>query len=88
MNAVPLSVGDGWRYGLPGLPLAFAALPRYVHLPHHYASQGVPLATLGGVLLLARAFDALTDPWLGRWLDGVFRSGPAAVLRRAWPMAL
>lgn len=88
MNAVPLSIGDGWRYGLPGLPLAFAALPLYVHLPHHYASLGVPLATLGGVLLLARAFDALTDPWLGRWLDGVFHAGPSAVLRRAWPVAL
>lgn len=81
-------MGDGWRYGLLGFPLAFAALPLYVHLPHHYASLGVPLATLGGVLLLARAFDALTDPWLGRWLDGVFRTGSAAVLRRTWPVAL
>ena len=59
--------GTGWRYGLLGLPLAFVALPLYVHLPHVYASRyGMSLATLGGVLLLARLFDALTDPWLGR----------------------
>ena len=58
------------RYGLLGLPLAFVALPLYVHLPNVYASRyGVPLATLGLVLLLARLFDALTDPWLGRLGD-------------------
>lgn len=88
MTATVLSAAQGWRYGLPGLPLAFVALPLYVHLPHHYASMGMPLAMLGAILLLARAFDALTDPLLGRWLDGVFRAGPRAVLRRAWPVAM
>lgn len=63
----------GLAYGLLGLPLAFVALPLYVHLPHHYASTyGIPLATLGALLLLARLFDALTDPWLGRLSDGLF----------------
>ena len=34
-------------YGLLGLPLAFVALPVYVHLPNLYAQQhGVPLAAL------------------------------------------
>ena len=43
----------GLSYGLLGLPLAFVALPLYVHLPHAYASRyGMSLATLGGVLLL------------------------------------
>ncbi|MCX7692727.1 MFS transporter [Tepidimonas taiwanensis] len=79
---------SAWRYGLPGLPLAFAALPLYVHLPHHYATLGVPLGALGGVLLLARVFDALTDPLLGRWLDGVYRRGAEAVWRWAWVAAL
>lgn len=88
MNGAALTAADGWRYGLPGLPLAFVALPLYVHLPHHYATMGMPLAMLGGVLLLARAFDALTDPLLGRWLDGVFQQGAASVLKRAWPVAL
>lgn len=55
-------------YGLPALPLAFAALPLYVHVPHFYAaSSGLSLATLGGLLLLVRLFDCFTDPWLG-WL--------------------
>ena len=57
-------------YGLLGLPLSFVALPVYVHLPNVYAQQyGVPLAALGGVLLLSRSVDAVVDPWLGRlWL--------------------
>ena len=42
----------GVRYGLLGLPLAFVALPLYVLLPNLYARTfGVPLATLGAVLL-------------------------------------
>eukprot|EP01041_Mallomonas_annulata_P022640 gene22640-42982_t len=64
---------DGWRYGLMGLPLAFVALPVYVHLPDLYAQQyGVPLAALGGVLLLSRSIDAVVDPWLGRWGDRLY----------------
>lgn len=61
---------DGMRYGALGAPLAFAALPLYVQLPAHYAATlGAPLAGLGMVLLATRAFDALIDPWLGRWSD-------------------
>ena len=73
---------EGWRYGLMGLPLAFVALPLYVLLPNHYARTfGVPLATLGVLLLAARLFDAFIDPLLGRWSDGLFARSPAAVLR-------
>jgi GPH family glycoside/pentoside/hexuronide:cation symporter len=65
----------GWTQGLPygalGLPLAFVALPLYVVLPNHYASEfGIPLATLGAMLLGARLLDALADPLIGRWADG------------------
>ena len=71
----------GLGYGLLGLPLAFVALPLYVHLPHVYASRyGLPLATLGGVLLLARLFDAVTDPWLGRLGDRLYARSPRHVL--------
>lgn len=74
----PLS---GLGYGLLGLPLAFVALPLYVHLPHLYAGRyGMPLATLGAVLLLARLFDALTDPWLGRLGDRLYARSPRHVL--------
>jgi Na+/melibiose symporter-like transporter len=75
---------DGWRYGLMGLPLAFVALPLYVLLPNHYArSFGVPLASLGLLLLGARLFDALIDPLLGRWSDRLFARSWRAVLGAA-----
>ena len=68
---------DGLAYGGLGLPLAFVALPLYVLLPNHYATEfGVPLAWLGAVLLGARLFDAVVDPLLGRWAD--------TLLDRAW----
>jgi glycoside/pentoside/hexuronide:cation symporter, GPH family len=76
------STRDGINYGLLGLPLAFVALPLYVVLPNFYARDlGVPLATLGAVLLGARLFDALIDPWLGRLCDRLFASGTARLLR-------
>ncbi len=64
---------DGLGYGALGLPLAFVALPLYVLLPNHYASEfGVPLATLGALLLGARLLDAVADPWIGRLADHAF----------------
>ncbi|MGM9424824.1 MFS transporter [Hydrogenophaga sp. MI9] len=75
---------EGLRYGLLGLPLAFVALPLYVLLPNHYArSFGVPLAALGMVLLGTRLFDALLDPWIGRWCDRLFARSHRAVLGAA-----
>jgi GPH family glycoside/pentoside/hexuronide:cation symporter len=72
---------DGWRYGLLGFPLAFVALPLYVVLPNHYArAYGIPLATLGAVLLAARLLDALVDPLLGRLSDRLYRGSVRAVL--------
>ncbi len=72
---------DGLSYGLMGLPLAFVALPLYVILPNHYAREfGVPLATLGAILLGARLFDAVIDPLLGRWSDRLFVRSTRAVL--------
>jgi GPH family glycoside/pentoside/hexuronide:cation symporter len=94
MNTAPVQQAafgwqQGWRYGLMGLPLAFAALPLYVLLPHHYARTfGVPLATLGALLLGARLFDAFIDPVLGRWSDALFARSPETVLRRAAAAAL
>jgi Na+/melibiose symporter-like transporter len=57
------------------------ALPLYVVLPNHYASEfGIPLATLGAVLLGARALDAVADPLIGRAADHLLARGA----RRAW----
>ena len=79
-----LSTAQGLHYGLLGMPLAFVALPLYVLLPHHYASQyGMPLATLGAVLLAARLFDAFTDPLLGRWSDRLLARSHGALLTTA-----
>ena len=75
------SAGNGWRYGFLGLPLAFVALPLYVVLPNHYAREfGMPLATLGLVLLFARLFDAFIDPLLGKLSDKLFARSAKAVL--------
>ncbi len=75
----------GWRQGLPygalGLPLAFVALPLYVVLPNHYAAEfGVPLATLGALLLGARLLDAVADPVIGRLADRWFTRSMTQVL--------
>ena len=76
-------------YGLLGLPLAFVALPVYVHLPNLYAQQyGVTLAALGAVLLLSRSIDAVVDPWLGRWGDRLYRHSWQAVWLAAVLLAL
>ena len=75
-NAAWTAGGVPWlrvlAYGALGLPLAFAALPIYVHVPRLYAEvTSLGLASLGGALLLARLLDALIDPWLGRLSDRV-----------------
>lgn len=69
-----------FSYGLLGLPLAFAALPIYVHVPRFYAeSAGMELAVLGAILLGARLLDAGIDPWLGWLADRVPRPTMVAV---------
>lgn len=56
-------------YAALSLPLAAVSLPVYVHAPRLYSELGVSLATLGALLLVLRALDALTDPWLGTVAD-------------------
>ena len=74
-------------YGLLGLPLAFAALPIYVHVPRYYAEvSGMPLALLGVILLGTRLLDAGIDPWLGWLADRVAR--PRMVAIALLPFAL
>ena len=81
MTSQAFSTRNGLLYGLLGLPLAFVALPLYVILPNHYAREfGVPLATLGAILLGARLFDALIDPLLGRLTDRLFARSAKSVL--------
>jgi glycoside/pentoside/hexuronide:cation symporter, GPH family len=87
--AATMNVSDGLRYGALGLPLAFVALPLYVILPNHYASAfGIPLATLGALLLGARLLDAFVDPLIGSAADRWFRRSIGAVLAAAVVAAL
>lgn len=86
MSTAPWRGGwaQGLAYGALGLPLAFVALPLYVVLPNHYAAEfGIPLATLGALLLGARLLDAVADPLIGRWVDGWFTRRAAVVLGAA-----
>jgi Na+/melibiose symporter-like transporter len=72
MTAAMLTSPAIVAYGALGLPLAFAALPLYVHVPRLYAGDvGVSLATVGAVLLAARVVDAVTDPLIGWASDRV-----------------
>jgi GPH family glycoside/pentoside/hexuronide:cation symporter len=80
-ETTPITTRQGLQYGALGLPLAFVALPLYVVLPNHYATAfGMPLATLGLILLSARLFDALIDPLIGRWCDHLYARSPTHVL--------
>lgn len=66
------------------LPLAFVSLPLYVLLPNRYASEfGVSLASLGALLLVVRALDAVLDPWLGQLCDRWFAAGTVRVRQRS-----
>ena len=82
---------SGPAYGLLGLPLAFVALPLYVVLPHNYATTwGVPLASVGALLMLVRLLDAVVEPLLGRLSDRLYQ-GPLPVVlwvARARPRAM
>ena len=72
---------QGVRYGFLGFPLAFCALPLYVLLPNLYAREyGVPLLTLGAILLGSRLLDAFIDPYIGRWCDRLYAQSIRAVL--------
>ncbi|MET4577691.1 MFS transporter [Ottowia thiooxydans] len=83
-NPLPLSWRTGLAYGGLAAPLAFASLPLYVSLPHHYASvAGAPLAGLGLVLLATRGLDAILDPALGRLADRMLRQGKLPAWRLA-----
>lgn len=64
----PLPRAALFAYGGLGLPLAFAALPLYVHLAPFYSAH-LSLALIGAVLLALRFFDAAVDPLLGALFD-------------------
>jgi Na+/melibiose symporter-like transporter len=69
-------------YALPALPIAALSLPFYVMVPEFYTKDvGIPIATVGFVLLLVRILDAVTDPLAGALSDW---TRPAFGRRRTW----
>lgn len=72
-------------YALPALPIAALSLPFYVIVPEFYARDvGMPIATVGFVLLLVRILDAVTDPIAGALADW---TRPRFGRRRSWVLA-
>lgn len=69
-------------YAGPALPIAALSLPFYVMVPEFYTKEiGIPIATVGFVLLLVRIIDAVTDPVAGTLADW---TRPAFGRRRSW----
>ncbi|WP_420405338.1 MFS transporter [Nisaea sp.] len=59
-------------YGFPGLPLAALGVPLFIFLPAFYAQErGLNLAAVGLVLLVARLWDAVSDPVIGLLSDRI-----------------
>jgi Na+/melibiose symporter-like transporter len=57
-------------YAALGMPLAFASLPLYVHVPNLYATVSpLDLATIGFILLAVRSLDMVADPLIGSLSD-------------------
>lgn len=57
-------------YAVPAMPLAIVLFPSQAILPGFYAQHTtIPLATIGVILILARAFDAVVDPVIGFMSD-------------------
>ena len=53
-------------YGISEMPISIASLPLLTYLPNYYGSDvGISLAAIGTVWLVARIFDAFTDPLIG-----------------------
>jgi GPH family glycoside/pentoside/hexuronide:cation symporter len=83
VHAVPFRVKAA--YAAPGFAFALIGLPVYVHLPKFYGDTlGVNLALLGAIILVSRAWDAVTDPAIGFLSD---RTRSPLGRRRPWILA-
>ncbi len=72
-------------YAAPAVAFAIPTIPLYVYLPAVYADDlGLGLTATGTAILIARVFDALSDPVVGYFSDTVrSRLG----LRKPWIIA-
>ena len=66
---MPLPLLRRFAYASPAFFLTVAALTLYVFVPRFYSDAvGLDVATVGQLLLVARIFDAVSDPVVG-WLS-------------------
>lgn len=66
MNEAAPAIKSLLNYSLIAVPLAFAGLPLYMHLPDFYTREfGISIGTLGILLLIIRFIDAVQDPFIG-----------------------
>ncbi len=83
------STPSRWRYGALAAPLALVGLPLYVYLPSLFAQfTGLGLATIGTILLAARALEAVADPFLGRAIQHTQQTNPQRLPHYAAAVAL
>ena len=69
-NVDTLTRRQGMAYGLPMLSFTFLTAPSSSILQGIYAKHfGMALTTIAAVLLIARLFDAVTDPLIGYYTD-------------------
>lgn len=74
-----------FAYGFAEMPLQVATLAILVYVPNYYGMDlGISLAAVGTVLLVARLFDAVTDPLIGYLSD---RTRSPWGRRRIWMLA-
>ena len=70
MSTVKLPAGLLAAYGSLAFPLAAAFIALQVIVPTFYAqSTTLSLGAIGGLLLIARLLDTVTDPLVGYWSD-------------------
>lgn len=68
------------NYSMIALPLSFAGLPLYIHMPDFYTRQfGISIGLIGGVLLVIRLIDALQDPLIGYISDKTGNRRPTVI---------
>lgn len=81
----PLPTRTKLYYGLAEMPIQVASLAVMAYIPNFYGQDlGVNLAVLGTVMLLARLFDAVSDPLIGMLSD---RTKSRWGRRRVWMVA-